>query len=430
MLDSISIFPTSFTTPQPITLSTKAAARRLVLWSADSLLAFLYGCSFGIAITQANPIYAGEAISAVILVGYVASRKLEKTAARWRLMALLVMMALTAVGYVATDLIVQTPTMNYIRGWARLGVTIINMLAIICFIDPRIKRLDKVAAGFAVSSTVLAALGSGQFVWKFDGAIQLTIAAGALATSLPALPGSLLLLFAGVLNLSLDCRNAGGISIMVAALVFARLPRAARKKAGFLPIFLVGILLAGGLYLGYRLALNDYSERQAESNAGRTADIEVAVAEIAKSPIIGHGSWFYSADMQAAIAGQYADITGHHQSLDDIDISAGHSAVLQSWFEGGVFGALLFVMLIGKMIREIARQIFKDSSLPVSPLFVTLMAVACWDLMMSPFAGIHRTTIALGTASLFANQYGDRVLMAIATVKRSRFNTAKVLTRS
>jgi O-antigen ligase len=340
------------------------------------------------------------------------------------------MMALTAVGYVATDLIVRTPAINYVRGWARLGVTVANILALICFIDPRIKRLDKIAAGFALSSTFVALLHGGKFVWKFDGAIQLTIAAGALATTLPVLPGSLLLLCAGIVNLSLDCRNAGGISIMVAALLFARLPKTVRKKAGFMPIFLVGLLVAGGLYLGYRMALNDYSERQAESNAGRMADIEVALTEIIKSPIIGHGSWFYSADMQAAIAGEYASLTGHHQSLDDTDISAGHSAVLQSWFEGGLLGAFLFFMLIGKILREMCRQMFKDNSLPISPIFATLMAVACWDLIMSPFAGIHRTTISLGTAALFANQYGDRVLMAILAAKRTTLNTTKAMARS
>ena len=353
-----------------------------------------------------------------LLIVYAVSRKLERTASSWRLTALFVAMGLTATGYVATDLLVQTPTMNYLRGWARLAVTLINILALMCFANPRIKRLDKIAAGFALSSFLSALILDGKFVWKFDGAIQLTIAVGALATGLPAIPAALVLLGAGILNLALDCRNAGGISIMVAALVFARLPKAVRKKTGFLPVFLVGLLVAGGLYVGYRLALNDYSERQAQSNAGRRADVEAALGEIARSPFVGHGSWFYSSDMQAAIAERYADLTGHRQPPEDTDIAAGHSAVLQTWFEGGILGALLFFMLIGKIVREIPYQMMKDNSLPISPLFITLMAVSCWDLMMSPFAGIHRITISLGTAALFANQYGDRILTAGRLARR------------
>lgn len=407
----------------------RLAAKRALFSSIDTVLALVLGVAFGIPITTSNPVYAGEALSLLLLIAYVVSRKLEKTITSWRLKSLVIAMFLTAIGYVATDLILQTPAENYIRGWARLAVTVVNILALVCFANPVIKRLDKIALGFAVSSVLSALMLGDKFVWKFDGAVPLAIAAAVLATFLPAIPGSLVLLCAGILNLALDCRNAGGISIMVAAFVFARLPKAVRKKTGFLPVFLVGLLVAGGLYAGYRLALSDYSERQAESNAGRRADIEVAIGEIAHSPIIGHGSWFYSADMQAAIAGRYAELTGHSEPPGSADISAGHSAVLQTWFEGGILGALLFFLLIGKIVQEIPRQMLKDSSLPISPLFITLMAVACWDLMMSPFAGIHRITISLGTAALFANQYGDRVLAAIRSASQLTPSRSRRLAR-
>lgn len=384
--------------------------RSHVIASCESCVLVLFGISFGVSATTQNPLYIGELISAVLLVVYICSRRFEKVYDQFRLQGVLAAMCATALGYIVTDLMVGTPVDDLTRGWARLAVTIANTLALVCVVYPRIKKLDKIAIGFAASSIASSLFANDKFVWKFDGATPLAILAAALATCLSPLPGTLVLLTAGIINLALDCRNAGGISIIVAAIVFARMPSAIRRKLGFLPIFGVAVLAIGGLYAGYRLALNDYSHRQAESNADRRADIEIAIGEIASSPIIGHGSWFYSADMQAAIAARYAELTGKTEPAASADISAGHSAVLQTWFEGGMFGATFFIVLILRSLGEIPHQFFKPAYLPISPLFVTLIAAGVWDLMMSPFAGIHRVTISLGTAALFATRYGDRVL--------------------
>jgi O-antigen ligase len=237
-------------------------------------------------------------------------------------------------------------------------------------------------------------------------------------TLAPFLPKklTLLVLFAfGVLNIFLDYRILGAVFIVVAAIIWARTGRSDQSAISFAKYAKLSILIGLGLIgiVGTILLTQDeYAARRDASNVGRLSAIIVSMRAIADSPIVGYGSW--------TVNQRYAEMVRREiemrrdQSLPEVqqlgsgsDFNA-HSAILQSWVEGGLLGAAFFFVYGYQLVRSIHWHSLHRQLDHFSAVFTFTLIISLWAWMASPFSGNQRIQIAMAVSVIAAEAYDRR----------------------
>jgi O-antigen ligase len=160
------------------------------------------------------------------------------------------------------------------------------------------------------------------------------------------------------------------------------------------------LLIAGGAVLtAISYGLSTFSDeetltRRSESNAGRAAGIEVGIIAVARSPIIGYGSWTENRELAELFLKKQREYGGDKQYRERAGaFFSPHSQVLQAWVEGGILGAAFFAFLLYQVVRS-ARWTVKFRPLDsLTPLLLNFLLFGAWALLMSPF-GSSRLAIA------------------------------------
>jgi O-antigen ligase len=231
------------------------------------------------------------------------------------------------------------------------------------------------------------------------------LVAAALGRFLPVRLAAVWLGLLGAASMWFDYRSFAAIAFLLAAYVWVRAarPRQSLARGGrFLGLLAAGAV-AGVLVLGM-LSLTDseYSaQRRAQSNAGRSAAFEVGLIAIARSPLIGYGSWTENRELAELFMARYQEKRG----IRDPNAHSGyyfapHSQLLQSWVEGGVLGAAFFLYLGYRLLRRAGWTVLARPVDMLTPLVLYLLVSCAWHLVMSPFTAPHRIHIALGAAIL------------------------------
>jgi hypothetical protein len=366
-------------------------------------------------------------------------------------MWLLVILGAWLVSQIATDLIVGSALKDWTRGWAAIGFTLIDLLAILTLAaTPRRARI--VAFGLAVGGILGVVFDPTTFElsdpWKFAiaGAIGLTMAAGmsgAWAARRPWLPIAAFVAF-GVVNAAVfGFRSMSGVALLTAAYLilaallghhhwFARRSRA-RIVVGFgfygaaaLAIFVglnaaaaanllgdaakakfeaqSGVVLASGPPAASSSIAPAVSIAPAASISpanplgvltGGRAEFLASTKAILDSPLLGHGSWardpkYVELQRQRLIE---MGVPGGNLPVDP-DLIPTHSYLLGSWVWAGLAGGL-FWLIVATLVLWVLANLYAVR-LELNPLVAFVASVLLWSIAFSPYSNTERLYATFG----------------------------------
>lgn len=365
------------------------------------------GALMSVKLIVVGELFVGEILLIVTAAIAFLLRGVGRQLAPWFFWTFAAAGMLMLVGYVLADLVAETAPSQYLRGWARTSLFGLDFLALLVLVSYGERVLWWFALGLAVglmgdalaTEEVLSVVS-----WKrgygFPIGLLLALLVGVLP---PLLSGTALGAF-GVVTLMLDFRSLGGVFLLAAGMMTTRVKAASFKLSPLMRwlLALVGALMALGLIMAIVTGSDDeYHRRRLESNIGRYVGVVVAAQAIVDSPIIGYGSWAgdkHYLDMlrrEVAKASAGKDVTSKvGQSI------LPHSQLLQVWVEGGILAAIFFLLLGFNLLRALRWLILNHASGPMTPLYAVVVLNALWNLLFTPFLGLHRIYVAFALAAL------------------------------
>lgn len=332
---------------------------------------------------------------------------------------------------VITDVIRETPFVDYARGWSRILFLLFSFVSTYLLVGNDRARLICFAYGLVVGSAIHLVVNNplSSIGWKFGFAgptttlILIGFSLMPVLRSPSSLVGPMILAALGVFSAFMDFRSWGGVLMLSAA--FLSIPAVLRlvglrpKPLSYGRMLIMGtVLLAtgyGALKL-YGLAaesgmLGERSRDKYETQSalgdigvllGGRSESLVTVQAIQDSPLIGHGSWAkdrYYAELRQLMLYRLGFVNRFIEP--ETDLIPTHSHLLGSWVEAGIGGALFWVGVLGLIIAALRRLYASDD--PLRPYLVFLMFLFIWDILFSPFGAQRRLTNGfLMVAVLFA----------------------------
>lgn len=321
---------------------------------------------------------------------------------------------------VITDVIRETPSADYARGWSRILFLLFSFVSSYLLIGNDRARLLSYACGLVVGSAFfllinnpLSAIG-----WKFGfaGSTTTLVLIGfslvPVLRSPSSLVGPAIMVALGAFSAFMDFRSWGGILMLSAA--FLSIPAILRliglkpKPLSYSRMLAMGVILMAtgfGALKAYGVAaesgmLGERSKQKYETQSalgdlgillGGRSESLVTVQAIQDSPLIGHGSWAkdrYYADLRQLMLYRLGFVNRFIEP--ETDLIPTHSHLLGSWVEAGVGGALFWVGILTLVIAALRRLYASDD--PLRPYLVFLMFLFIWDILFSPFGAQRRLT--------------------------------------
>jgi hypothetical protein len=353
-------------------------------------------------------VYVGEVFLAVYafwsLLGNLDNQAYWERPFVWALLTL----GISLCAYIFSDLLNQTPTANLLRGWARMGFLASDLIALNAITRRHPLRILAFITGLAVGFLLTVEKLSLEPGWYKIG------------IALPALLISLSLcslirhrhryafvvavwIGLGLLNFYLDFRSLGGTCFLGGAVTLAKIMAGVRFRSLY-TLLLAGSLacaVAAGVY-SYGSTQGAYAERRTQSNSWRLAEAKGAMYGISRSPWIGNGSWAMSSETEGVIRATFAEANG--KRLTNGQGVAGHSQILQVWYEAGVVAIVFFTFVLIFGVKTLWDAVFH---IGMNELFgVTLYFTfnAIMGYFISPFGGVARFFMALSVC-LFLIQW-------------------------
>lgn len=370
-------------------------------YSGASWMALAVGVASPVAVQMVGVVYLAEFLLAGIgLWALLASLSLKNF---WKppFSTLCLLLALSLAGYVAADLVWQTDSARWLRGWARIAFLASNFagLYFLCWRRPRNFLLY--CAGLAAASLLALALEGRLFVdWKFGASVPVTLliaCAGSLAAPHRWLAPAAGLGAIGVLHILLDSRSLGGCCVATCLILLAR--HLVQTKPRPLRGMVLGAAALAGIGLGvgaYLWSEQSYGQRRMQSMAWRAASLATAWSGVAESPWIGNGSQANDFRLQSEYDGRYAAASGERYGglATDTSTFTPHSHILQAWFEAGIAGAAFFVFLAWRLAGALRSCVLSRTAGSLAALFILCLLRSGWHLLFSPFAGAARLEVA------------------------------------
>jgi hypothetical protein len=398
--------------------------------TAGGLFVFVCGALNPLTLNLVGEIYAPEillpiaALVALILGG--GSRAFSEKLF-W---VLLLAAGMTLGGYVLSDLIRETRPDQYVRGWGRVVLLMTDFVALAMLFGQDRRNLWWFSLGMGVGGVVYLRLvmHTPISIWKFGYAEPMVLVAAALGCFLPVRFAAAWLAALGVASMKYDFRSFAAICFVLAAYMWIRAARPWQPLAGNGK--LLKALVAGGLagivvLIALSATESDYSsQRRAQSDAGRSAAIEVGLIAIARSPLIGYGSWSENRELAQMYVTRYLEKRGIRDPDADVGRHfAPHSQILQSWVEGGGLGAVFFLVLGYQIVRSVKWAVLVRPADMLTPLILYFWFLCAWNFFMSPFSAPHRIHIAISAAVLVLL---DSERRASRLVEQKRSNVSSV----
>jgi hypothetical protein len=323
---------------------------------------------------------------------------------------------------VVTDLYRNTPSEDYLRGWANIGFFLVNLSALGYLLRNRLERYALFAVGLAMSQIV------GDFVkpsifavgdpWKFGYGVGLCLLFVMIAAGIQKKTGKIVLpsfviVAIGIAAIWHGARNLGGSTILTGLLLIARpsvrqylqttrsrfMPLAIGAVAAVIFTYGVSELYVYGARSGlFGAVAEEKYQTQTEGDlpiliAGRP-EIIASLSAIRDSPVLGHGSWAKDFEYISQLVG-FLQEHGYKASDDlyDQDLIPAHSHITQAWVQAGVFGGIFWIY-IAVIIMRALRRCFEASSSWIDPLVIYYGISGLWDVLFSPFGSERRITVA------------------------------------
>lgn len=306
-------------------------------------------------------------------------------------------------GYIISDIYRDTDPGQFLRGWARVIVLALDLMALAIVVARDRRNLWWFVLGMGIGGIVQLAVRGVPIMsapgWKFGYATPIAYLLACLCYFLPVKLACIAFAALGVWNIFMDFRILGAICLLIAAVLWVRASNP-EGLTGFQLLKLLsacmiaGAILAAGLYA----TEEEFGHRREGSNVGREAGIIVAVRGVVESPIVGYGSWPTDPRLVSLFQEQVAEEGQGYGDSARVQVFTAHSQALQAWIEGGVLAAMFFIYYGLRLVAtnfHVSLQRRPDGYLPIFLLFLTY---DLWHLFMSPFSGPTRLPIAVGIA--------------------------------
>lgn len=315
---------------------------------------------------------------------------------------------------IATDLIRGTPFVDWSRGWAKIGMTLVNFAALYLFMHGSRGRIVAFTAGLGVGYLLSYILNPTVYMvadpWKFGvgiGVAHLVAVAVQirLVREVWMLPGAILSA-TGLLSLYLGTRSLAGMCIIAGVYLTlyqflrARSALGARSNVRAFVVAVFVILASLAASQAYVVAAGeghlgiDAEEKYRQQTGtglgfffgGRT-EILVSAVAIQDSPIIGHGSWAKNPYYASLLLQYRPELTTTYES----GLIPTHSFLFGAWVEAGVVGAIFWLWIWILNGRALLR-VFTIRE-PLVPLFGMVGIVMAWDIIFSPYGAERRFVV-------------------------------------
>lgn len=322
---------------------------------------------------------------------------------------LLIAGLVTLGGYILSDVVRESRPEQYLRGWGRVALVLLDFAALAVVAGTRRQLLWWFCAGLGVGLTLYyrLVLHAPISLWKFNTegngyAEPLTLIALTGAYFLPLRLAALPVALVAAVSIYYDFRIQGAVCFLMAAVMLVS--RAGgpglqfARRVRVLPLAIAGALAAGVLFTALKMSEDPYaSDRRASSDAGRAFGKVFALKAISESPLVGYGSWSRNEDfvrMQREAAEEIAR-DGYRDVVVSDSSSAVHAMFLQAWVEGGLLGTAFFATLITLIVRNARRWLVARPGDGMTPIYWYFLVYGIWHVIMSPFAAPLRINLAL-----------------------------------
>lgn len=316
---------------------------------------------------------------------------------RWLAIALVVTLA----GYMLTDWVRESRPDQYLRGWGRVGITLIDFIMLAALASQDRRNLWWWAAGFGAGAVLYfrLVLHWPLPIWKHGYAEYFTVGFAAFAYFLPPRVAAVGFATLGLMSMNWDFRVHGLVCFAIAAVLWLRggpATTSRRRPRRVWPLAIALGAAVGLAQLATHITEDQFNKtRRSESDLGRIAGLKFAATAFVASPFIGYGSWGSSAALDAAYrdsagggAGNSVVVTGRAST------SMAHSQLLQSLLEGGIAGGAFFAVLLAMLARHLSDLALRRPLDALTPFLLYYLFYGLWHVLMSPFAAPHRLQIA------------------------------------
>ena len=349
------IVPQRFADAEPALSRRFIHAERPWNFSLTGLVAFVIGTTIGLKIDVVGDLYLLEPLLALLALQCVLSRGPGKGFVGSIFFSFLGAGLLTLCGYVFADLVAANEPWQYLKGWGRVALLILDCAALLVLSAHDRRNIWWVALGMGVGGVAaLAVAGVPITQWKLGYAEYIVILVFALAPLFPVPLSLLLILVFGVGCVFADYRSLGGVCIVVVAAMLWRRAGQGRTGRTWLRMTAVAAIAVLALVSLLWFTHDQYAERRQQSNVGRYAGLMVAWSAIGESPWVGYGSWAADEKFGRMFKAEVERID--RDSRGSVGVSRSllpHSQILQVWIEGGVLGLAFFglygVHLVGAL---------------------------------------------------------------------------------
>ena len=380
---------------------------------------FLCGATVGVKFDVVGDLYLLEILVAVLALQCVLARGLGKGFVAPIFLGFLAAGLITFCGYLLADLNAANEPWQYLKGWGRVAFLITDTAALMILAAHGRQNIWWLALGIGIGGIASLAIGGVPLTqWKLGYGEYAAIVVVALVPLCPPVLAAALMAVFGAGCMVADYRSLGAVVLATAAVMSWQRTTVRGLSAGnWFRIAVVVCLAASAMAALLWSTEDEYAQRRQESNIGRYVGLVVGWRAIAESPVIGYGSW--AADEKFGRMSKSEIEKLDRDSRRPVVVTNSmlpHSQFLQAWIEGGVLGAAFFAMygwcLLGGL-RWFALQRPRDR---ISPLFLFFILGGLWNLLASPFLGIHRVNIAIAVAAVAVAAYERRITLKTTAV--------------
>jgi O-antigen ligase len=366
--------------------------------SVLAIAAFACGAAFRVKLDVVGEIYLIEPLILLLTLQCLFARGLGKGFVAPVFLGFLGAGLLTFCGYLLADLIAANEPWQYLKGWGRVLLLVLDSMAMIVLAAHGRQNIWWIALGIGVGGLASLLLeGVPLTQWKIGYGEYLAILLMALAPLAPSWLAGVLIGAFGALSIALDYRSLGAACLVVAAIMLWRhLHKRETTARNWLFLSVMVLTLATSIALLLSATQQDYLERREQSNVGRYVGLIVAWRAIAESPLIGYGSWAADRNYGRMMRNEAQRMNRDRDHPIEVSESLlPHSQFLQAWVEGGLPGTAFFVFFgiyVAGALRWFALRRPVDA---ITPLALYFLILGLWNLAASPFLGIMRIYIAM-----------------------------------
>ena len=334
-------------------------------------------------------------------------------------------------GLIFSDFYRSTPPEDYLRGWAKIILTIAAYLAFLGAFRNNQKNFIFLLYGLT-ASFIIKIVATGIFPtpssesYKWTYGIPLTFIVFIYASNnlqKNRLSALTMMFGVGTLSLLMNFRSLAGITyIATVMIVLAHRNETSSMSPKRLMNYMLILAAMGVVVLqGYSWAapkglLGQIAQEKFESQSkdgnfsllsGRS-EVLFSLPKIMSSPIIGWGSWAKDYDF---VFERSAEMGMNLQKVViDLDAREGmiptHSHIFGGWLEAGIVGGLFWILAAWLIFRNMSYIKIQNSKYLV--LIYLNGAMILWDLVFSPYGAGRRAEIGayLAFHVLLAGQIG------------------------